>query len=288
MDIALDWHTAHALLQWQVEMGVTDAICDTPVNRYELPDAKPAAKPVSESDQQAAEAGAAGHGAAGHGAAHSASRPKTRVIPPLAPKPEALQAQAVAAAQTAAQSATSLTALHKAMTAYDLCTLKRGARSTVFADGQPNARVMVVGEAPDRDAERETRPFVGPVGQLLDRMLAAIDLSRHENVYITNVLPWRLPKNRDPRPEDIAMMAPFLLRHIELAQPDIVIAMGNIPCEALLNQRSALRARGKWHNIAGKQVIAMAHPDYLLQTPQAKRDAWADLLEVRARLNAND
>ena len=251
MDGDFNWYAARDMLAWQIELGATEAIGDTPVNRYEL-----AAKPAKPSAQPAA---------------------------PIAPE---TPADPVEIAAAAARAATSLPALREAMASFDLCTLKKGARNTVFSDGQAGARVMIVGEAPGRDEDREGRPFVGRAGQLLDRMLGAIGLDRAKNVYITNVLPWRPPQNRDPQADEIAMMRPFLLRHIELVEPEILIAMGNISCDALLGRRGILRLRGNWAEATGRPVMPMTHPAYLLRTPAAKRDAWADLLEIKARLDA--
>ena len=151
------------------------------------------------------------------------------------------------------------------------------------------ARVMVVGEAPGRDEDLEGRPFVGQAGQLLDRMLAAIGLAREATdreaaVYITNVLPWRPPQNRDPDAGEIAMMRPFLERHIALARPDVLILMGNHACDALLQRKGILRLRGQWAEAVGMPAMPMTHPAYLLRNPAAKREAWADLLAVQARL----
>jgi len=190
----------------------------------------------------------------------------------------------VAEAHAMAASAATLDDLRAAMAAYPRCELQKGARNLVFADGTPGARVMVVGAAPGRDEDREGRPFVGRAGQLLDRMLAAIDLVRSETVYITNVLPWRPPQNRDPKPDEIAMMLPFLHRHIALAQPDVLMVMGNISCQALLGKRGITRLRGNWDEAAGLPALPMFHPAYLLRNPAAKREAWADLLSVQARL----
>ena len=145
---------------------------------------------------------------------------------------------------------------------------------------------MIVGEAPGRDEDREGRPFVGRAGQLLDRMLSAIGMSRERDVYITNVLPWRPPQNRDPKPEEIAMMQPFLSRHIDLAAPKLLIVVGNISCQALLGRRGITRLRGNWQHVQGFPAMPMCHPAYLLRNPAAKREAWADLLEIRARLEA--
>ena len=145
---------------------------------------------------------------------------------------------------------------------------------------------MIIGEAPGRDEDREGRPFVGRAGQLLDKMLGAIDLDRDKNVYITNVLPWRPPQNRDPLPAEVAMMVPFLKRHVELAEPEVLVLMGNISCQAVLGKRGITRLRGEWDQVWGKPVIPMFHPAYLLRQPVQKRAAWGDLLELKARLGA--
>lgn len=251
MESALDHHTARALLEWQVELGVTDAIVDVPVDRYALPDTAPMAKKTA--------------------ATHATAQKPAKVDP-------------VVAAKSAAAAATSLEQLRAAMDAFEHCDLRRGARQLVFADGTAGAPVMIVGEAPGRDEDRAGKPFVGRAGQLLDRMLAAIDLDRTARVYITNVLPWRPPQNRDPRPDEIAMMMPFLERHVALAKPKVLVLMGNISCQAILKKRGITRLRGKWDQALGMPVLPMLHPAYLLRQPHAKRQAWADLLELRAHL----
>jgi len=253
-----EYHGALSALAWQIELGVDESIGDVPVNRYEVPVAvaKPAAVP--------------------------ASSPATAAAP--VPAPEAGAVDAVAIARAAAEAAQDLDGLRAAVAAYAHCDLKRGARNLVFSDGVPGARVMIVGEAPGRDEDREGRPFVGRAGQLLDRMLAAIDLSRESSVYITNVLPWRPPQNRDPKPEEIAMMQPFLHRHIALANPDVLVIMGNHACQALLGKRGITRLRGDWAQAQGKPALPMFHPAYLLRAPGAKRETWADLLSLKARL----
>ncbi len=194
-------------------------------------------------------------------------------------------------ARDVASAAGDLAALQSALEAFELCELKRGARNTVFADGNPAARVMVIGEAPGRDEDIQGKPFVGRAGQLLDRMLAAIDMGRNEpdadrSVYITNILPWRPPQNRDPRPEEMGMMLPFVHRHIELAEPQMIVLMGNIACQALLGKRGITRLRGNWGEVLGRPALPMFHPAYLLRNPHAKREAWADLLALQARLRA--
>lgn len=254
--MALDWHVARALLEWQLEMGVDEALGEAPVDRF----AVEAAAREAQAERQAAPARAA---------------PVRRV-----------EADPVAEAEAAARGAPDLPALRAAMEGYEHCQLKRGARQLVFADGVATARVMLVGEAPGRDEDIEGRPFVGRAGQLLDRMLGAIGLSRTESVYITNVLPWRPPQNRDPRPEEIAMMLPFLKRHIALADPDLLVIVGNISCQALLGKRGITRLRGQWTEAEGRPALPMLHPAYLLRQPQTKRETWADLLSLKARLRA--
>lgn len=255
MDSGLDYHTARALLEWQIELGVTEAIGEQPVNRYALPERQ---KPVAKAASAAA--------------------------PQLQPRPVVQEEDPVAVAQQAAAGARSLESLQAAMAAFDLCDLKKGARNLVFSDGVPGSRVMIIGEAPGRDEDRQGRPFVGRAGQLLDRMLEAIGLSRDDSVYITNVLPWRPPQNRDPKPEEIGMMKPFLERHVRLAKPEVLVLMGNISCQTVLGRRGITRLRGKWDQAWDLPVMPMFHPAYLLRQPQAKRMAWADLLELNARL----
>ena len=147
---------------------------------------------------------------------------------------------------------------------------------------------MVIGEAPGRDEDRAGKPFVGRAGQLLDRMFEAIGMGRGAEganaIYITNILPWRPPQNRDPSPEEIAMMRPFIDRHVELAAPEILVLMGNISCQAMLGRRGITRLRGQWQEALERPVMPMFHPAYLLRNPGAKREAWADLLSLKAKL----
>lgn len=255
MESALDWHSALALLDWQVDLGVDEAIGDTPVDRFAV---------AEEAPKKAAQ-----------------SVPAQIV--------QRQEVDAVDVARQAATGADSLEALREAIAGYDHCQLKRGARSLVFADGHASARVLILGEAPGRDEDREGRPFVGRAGQLLDRMLGAIDLDRRAEtaesaVYITNVLPWRPPQNRDPEAEEIAMLLPFVQKHIELVNPEFIVLMGNIACRAGLGKQGILRLRGQWSEAFGRPALPMTHPDYLLSQPQAKREAWADLLSLKARL----
>jgi len=242
-------------------MGATEAIGEAPVDRYVLPDEAPkVAKPAVQT--------------------------KTAPVAPQA----APTVDAVAAAREAAGRAGDLAGLHAALSAFEFCDLKKGARNTVFADGNPYAPMMIIGEAPGRDEDIQGKPFVGRAGQLLDKMLAAIGLARDADdtaqaVYISNVLPWRPPQNREPTPEEMAVLVPFLERHIELAAPKIIVLMGNTPCQALLGRRGITRMRGNWTQARDIPVMPMFHPAYLLRNPAAKREAWADLLEIKAKLH---
>ena len=194
----------------------------------------------------------------------------------------------MAEAQAAARAAGTLEELRAALEAFDLCDLKKGARNMVFCDGIAGAPVMIVGEAPGVEEDRQGKPFVGASGQLLDRMFAAIGMGRTQAdapIYITNTLPWRPPHNRDPKPEEIAMMLPFLIRHIQLADPKVLVLMGNWACQALLSKRGITRLRGTWTQAVDKPALPMFHPAYLLRNPAAKRDAWADLLNLKAAVD---
>ncbi|TBN49064.1 uracil-DNA glycosylase [Paracoccus sediminis] len=196
----------------------------------------------------------------------------------------------VALAESLAAAAMTLDALATAQQAFDGIELKKGARNFCFADGNPAARVLILGEAPGDEEDRQGRPFVGRSGQLLDRMFDAVGLSRRavdaeQALYITNVLAWRPPGNRDPQPDEIAVSLPFVRRHIELAAPDLIVLMGNIACDAAIGRRGILRLRGTWVQAFGRPALPMTHPAYLLRNPPAKREAWADLLSLSARLD---
>lgn len=252
-----EYHQALALLNWQIELGADEAIGDAPVDRFALPETL--AKP----------------GLAKRDAPQNVVDADVHDVDP------------VAEAERAASAAQNLDGLRAALKAFEHCPLKQGARNLVFADGQASAQVMIVGEAPGRDEDREGRPFVGRAGQLLDRMLAAIQMGRdHDDapVYITNVLPWRPPQNRDPSSEEIAMMRPFVMRHIALIRPQVIVVMGNISAQTLLGKRGITRLRGHWTEVAGTPALPMFHPAYLLRNPIAKREAWADLMNLKAKM----
>ncbi|MCB1389839.1 MAG: uracil-DNA glycosylase [Rhodobacteraceae bacterium] len=245
------------MLEWQIELGVTEALQALPVDRL--------APPPS---------------------------PAARAEATVATGPLAFDlAAAIDAAEAAAAAARDLPALAEALAAYPHCDLRRGARNCVFADGNPKARVMIVGEGPGADEDRLGRPFVGPAGQMLDRMFATIGLARESPdparaLYITNTVPWRPPGNREPTQDELAMLKPFLVRHIALADPDLLVLLGNVACMALLGQRGITKLRGRWTGTQGVPALPMLHPSYLLRFPEAKREAWADLLKLQARLRS--
>jgi len=250
---------ARAALDWFLELGADEAIGEAPVDRYALGEAARAAK------------------------APTTPSPAAPMIAPVAADP-------VATARTLAAQARDLPSLAAAMEGFD-CDLKPQARRFVFADGTAGAPLMVVGEAPGRDEDVEGRPFVGVAGQLLDRMLAAIGRDRTDpdparGVYVTNVLPWRPPGNRRPETPEIDRWRPFLRRHIELAAPRVLLIMGNSPALALLGRGGITQIRGTWTEAVDRPALPSFHPSYLLRTPAAKREAWADLLALKARLAA--
>lgn len=256
MNAAMDWHLAKALLEWQVELGVTEAMTDAPIDRFAEVDEAP--RPAAAAPQPAQPA------------------PATSIDP-------------VAEAARMAGAAADLPALAEALAAYPHCELRKGARNCVFADGNPAARVMIIGEGPGREEDQRGLPFVGQAGRMLDQMFAAIGLARNapapeSALYITNTVPWRPTGNREPTPEELAMLRPFLMRHVELAEPDLLVLMGNVACQSVLGQRGILKLRGQWQTVLGRPALPMLHPAYLIRNPDAKREAWADLLSLKARL----
>jgi len=271
-DIALyDRDAALAALIWLQELGVSEAIGDAPFNAYEAPDRlaplpEPAAPPV----MQAPTAG-----------------PQSRAPQPPPPKVEGPKPAELA--QNIALSAPDLATLSRLQQDFEPCDLRKGARRFVFGDGLAEAELMVITDPPDREEEREGRPLVGEAGALFDLMLKAIGRDRRsenasEAAYLVPAVPWRILGDREPESSDLEMLRPFLLRHIALARPKVVIAASNTACAALLGQSGISRLRGQWHEAAGVPVMPMFSPAFLLRSPIAKREAWADLRAVRAKL----
>ena len=207
----------------------------------------------------------------------------------LAPAPASPDIAVMAARETA-RSAANLDELRDLLTRFEGCALRTTAKQLVFADGNPGARVMFVGEAPGRDEDIAGLPFVGRSGKLLDLMIAAIGLDR-TSAYIANVIPWRPPGNRTPTPQETQICLPFTLRQIELANPDILVCLGGPSSQTLLGVKEGIkRTRGRWFTFhtGTREIRAIAtfHPAYLLRSPLEKRFAWRDLLAIRKALDA--
>src|ERR1700720_2950888 len=266
-----DREAALALLRWYIEMGADEAIAFEPEDRLAPPATSmpPPAVPTPIRGQS----------------------PRPVPAAPPAALTESL-GEAAQSARRLASSADSVEALAALVAGFDGCPLKRTATNTVFIDGNPAAPVIISGEGPGADEDRIGRPFVGRAGQLLDRMLAAIGLDRGA-VQITNVIYWRPPGNRKPTTAEIAACLPFVLRHIALANPRVLILCGGPAASALLPVSDGIpRLRGRWFELAvpglDKPVptLPMFHPAFLLRTPERKREAWRDLLALKARLDS--
>lgn len=258
--------TPDQVLRWYLDAGVDETVGDMAVDRFAVsprPAPPVAVPPVV------------------------APPPSTGAVFPL---PAATVHHAAGTAAHVAAGCATLAELRAALESFDGLALKQSAASTVFADGNPEAPVMCIGEAPGQDEDRQGLPFVGPSGKLLDRMLASIGLDR-SGAYITNVLPWRPPANRKPTAEEVAVCLPFLSRHIELVDPQVLVLFGGAAASALLARHEGInRLRGRWFEYSSPGLprpipaLATFHPAYLLRTPEAKRGAWHDLLMVKRRL----
>ena len=317
---------ARAALEWLIQAGADEAIGDQPVDRYAAAQsakaARTAARPTSGGDsakpaaaQQPDTPAAAppsgnagpsspaggtrqptGHGAPEHTPQAGTAGRKSGEMPPIwRPKGGELKTaeQALASARDLAARASTLAELRAALDSYDGCALKQTATNLVFADGTPEARVMIVGEAPGADEDRQGKPFVGVSGQLLDRMLSWIGFSRAENVYISNILFWRPPGNRTPTAAEVAACLPFVERHIALKQPDYLILSGGSSAKTLLGKtEGVLKLRGHWFSYQNPEMatpvpaLVTLHPAYLLRQPAAKRQAWRDLLSFKTAFDA--
>ena len=266
-DRALEW-----LLDFYVDAGVDCALDETPHNRFEERAPERSSSPAN-------------------------AAPATLVpAPEPAPSPRALPKAAAAPAEEVASDARrkagqaqSLAELEALLASFDGCALRFSAKNLAFADGNPEGRVMLVGEAPGADEDRIGKPFMGRSGQLLDRMLAAIGLDRTQ-VYIANIVPWRPPGNRTPTPQEVAICRPFIERQIELAAPDFLVCLGGPATQTLLEVRDGiLKTRGRWfgYDAGGREIRALAtlHPAYLLRQPLQKRFAWRDFRALRSALD---
>lgn len=258
--------SAFEILQFYVDAGADEAIGDVAIDRIRIPE-KIAVLPMTA----------------------SMTTPLPVIAVPAAPMSGAFEAMGDARALAA--SAKSIDELRSALEGFQGLSLKRTATQMVFSDGNPLARIMLVGEAPGADEDRLGRPFVGVSGQLLDKMLASIGLSRDMNVYISNIINWRPPGNRSPSDAEVALSLPFIQRHIELINPAVLIYLGGVSAKALLQTSQGItRLRGKWidYKTDGLEKpvpsLAMFHPAYLLRSPGEKGLAWADILRLKAKL----
>jgi len=267
----LDRQAALKLLEFYVAAGVTELYEDASVDRYRTPEKAPRAEPPVRQSEPA--------GGAPPSAPSASARP---------PAPGGGDDAAIRSAREIAAAADTLDALRDAMERFEGCALKKTAKNLVFADGNPDARVMLVGEAPGRDEDIQGLPFVGRSGQLLDRMLSAIDLDR-TGVYIANVLPWRPPGNRSPTPHELETCRPFIHRQIELMNPEVLVFLGGVSAKQMLATTTGImRLRGTWKTYAanGRDIPALPtfHPAYLLRTPAQKKLVWRDFLSLQQRL----
>ena len=256
MESVFDLKSAKALLEWHAELGISEAISERPINRFE--------------SKVEANLGL------------KTSELKDNPVNIIADNPTDQEVMETANAKN-------LSELKAAIENFPHCDLKYGARNAVYSAGSPSAKIMIIGEAPGREEDFQGEPFVGRAGQLLDKMLFSIGLRRggrdaEKSVYITNVMPWRPPENREPTQDEIDMMVPFLKRHIELVNPNVLVAMGNISCQSLIGRRGITKIRGIWAEAFGLPVLPMLHPAYLLRNPAAKREAWFDLLSLREKV----
>ncbi len=260
-------------LRWLAEMGADEIIGETPVDRFAAP--SPAAPAASQG--RALPRG-----------------PAPAPAPPPAPTPRTASSFTSSADLSRLET---LADIEAALEGFDACPLKKTATRLCFADGNPKARIMLVGEAPGRDEDEQGKPFVGRSGQLLDRMLAAIGLDRHAEdperaVFITNVIFWRPPGNRTPTEAETSMCLPFLLRTIDVQKPDFIVCLGATPAHRLTGRSDGiLKLRGKWLSatVSGRTIplLPTLHPAYLLRQPNQKRLAWRDLLQLRQMLDGH-
>ncbi len=279
------------LLAFYVEAGVDAVVGEEPVNWLSRGDQGVSAQQenMTKRDASAQPAPAQPKAPLPKASFSKASTPLAASPAPADSAPPAPEA-AIMAAREAAARAPDLDTLRSLMERFDGCALKATASRLVFADGNSQARLMLVGEAPGRDEDIQGLPFVGRSGQLLDRMLKAIGLDRTQ-VYIANVIPWRPPGNRTPTPQETQICLPFIRRQIELANPEILVCLGNPATQTLLTTRDGItRTHGRWFDYANGartiRAIPTFHPAYLLRSPIYKRLAYADLRAIRAALDA--
>ncbi|MBT5263214.1 MAG: uracil-DNA glycosylase [Rhodospirillaceae bacterium] len=284
------------LIAWYAEAGVDEALVDTPVDRFEAITASVVPRPSDPPIARQAPPPLGGRGPVGSGPVGSGPVGSGPVgngpvgngpvgNGPAGGVPGEMQARELA------QSASNLDELRQALATFDGCELKTTAMNLVFGEGDPNADVMFIGEAPGADEDRSGRPFVGVSGQLLDRMIGSVGLKREE-VYITNILPWRPPGNRQPTPGEIAVCMPFIERHIALIEPKVLVCVGGTSGKTLLRRKEGImRLRGRWFQYSADNAaetiatLAIFHPSFLLRQPARKADAWHDMQSLKKHLD---
>lgn len=266
------------LAQWYQEMGHTALVAESPINKIESPvqETKPqeATKPRGQQEPRKMTNSPAN--------LSSSDKPQGMFVQSSQPSSQT--------AQELAQSAQSLEELKQIMQQFEGCALKKTAKNMVFADGNPKADVMLIGEAPGADEDQMGLPFVGRSGKLLDKMMAAIGLDR-TTFYISNIIPWRPPGNRPPTSAETAICLPFIDRHISLINPKVIVMVGGTAAKSLLGSTDGitnLRGRFSSYQPVGKSeaidTYAIYHPAYLLRSPGQKRRAWHDLIKLKHRL----
>jgi len=276
---------ARELLAFYAEAGVDSAIGEQANDLLSQPEPPPAAERQRNAASQNAARDVTSDGGTAPARASDLRLSNAPARPAVAapPTPDA----AVMAAREAARSASSLEELRAILDRFDGCGLKASASRLVFADGTPGSKLMLVGEAPGAEEDKQGLPFVGRSGQLLDRMLAAIGLDRTQ-VYIANIVPWRPPGNRTPTPVETQICLPFIQRQIELSNPDILVTVGQPSTCALLGIQGIMKNRGRWFTYGTGtrdiRAMPMLHPAYLLRSPIGKRLAWRDMLAIKKAL----
>ncbi len=273
------------LLEWHLEAGVDETIGEAPVNRYLDPPAIPATGSAARNSPPPAPPS--------HGMEDAPSAaPTAPARTPATPAKPAAADQALQSAWALAASAMTVEELRRALEGFDGCGLKKTATNLVLGDGNPEARVILIGEAPGAEEDRQGRPFVGASGRLLDHMLGSIGLDRTQ-VYISNTVFWRPPGNRNPTTMEMAICMPFVERLIELVDPEILVALGGAAAKVLLAQNVGIgKLRGRWFAYSTPRLprpveaTAVFHPAYLLRSATHKGEAWRDLLEIKRKLNS--
>jgi len=274
-------------LEFLVDAGVTSAFLEEPNNRFARVQSivNPAQVSISEPQKQM-DSGLRRNDSEGRndgGGRNDSGVSHNNDVVGLKP-----HADIIKQAEDLAANCETLDDLKSAIQNFDGLSLKKNATTMVFADGNEQAKIMVIGEAPGADEDRQGVPFVGVSGQLLDKIFACIDLNREKSLYITNILNWRPPGNRTPTREEMEIAKPFIQRHIALVNPDIIILCGGVAAQTLLNSKDSIsRLRGKIHDYDDTtKAIATYHPAFLLRTPLQKKKVWDDMIMLKGLINA--